>query len=81
MSNAFPSRQRFPSRLPDSPFNPREELHGKEALLVACCEDYAVCRKLKLVACVQGLLEVDVNEDVGGTPHAWMEISDFLLAL
>jgi len=81
MSSAFPSRQRLPPGLPDSSLNSREELYGKEALLVARCEDNAVCRKLELVACVQGLLEVDVNEDVGGVPHAWMEISDLPLTL
>lgn len=31
------------------------------------------------MACVQGFLEVNVNEDVGGVPHACMEISDLAL--
>ena len=75
MCTPLPSRQRFTPRLPDSSLNSREELWREKAVLVACCEDYAICRKLKLVACVQSFLEVDVNEDVRGISHACVEIS------
>ena len=70
MSYAFPPRQRLPSRLPDSSLNPRKELRGEETLLIAWREDHAICGKLELISCVQSFLEVDVNEDVGGVPHA-----------
>lgn len=76
MNSSFPSRQRFSPRLSDSPLNSREELWREEALLVACGEDYTVCRKLELVTGGQSLLKVDVNEDVRRIPHACVEVND-----